>query len=212
MRRLICAAFFTRQRAASLCGCIANLRGCCATAARKKKVPRFVQVSALNAAASANSEYLRSKAKAEQIAQNAAPTRAVIIRPSVVFGAGDSLTSLFARLAKWTPILALPCAHAAMQPIAVEDLVALIAHCLETGEEDGKILLAGGPEEMTLGDIAARSIAAAGMRRKLIPLGRGLSVGWKKFRESISSVATIAGRRAIRPRRAPTTRCAFWEN
>ena len=158
----------------------------------QKKVPRFVQVSALNAAASANSEYLRSKAKAEQIAQNAAPTRAVIIRPSVVFGAGDSLTSLFARLAKWTPILALPCAHAAMQPIAVEDLVALIAHCLETGEEDGKILLAGGPEEMTLGDIAARSIAAAGMRRKLIPLGPGLSLALAAVLEKIPGINLIS--------------------
>ena len=140
-----------------------------------KKVRRLVQVSALNAINSAPSEYLRSKAKAEQIVRNASALRHVIVRPSVVFGVGDSFVNLFVRMARWAPVLPLPCAEAKMQPLAVEDLTAILIRAIETGDEDNKIINAGGPEVMTLADIVRRALAAAGIARPLMPLNPSLS-------------------------------------
>lgn len=140
-----------------------------------KKVSRFVQLSALNAISSAPSEYLRSKAKAEQIVRNASALRHVIIRPSVVFGAGDSFVNLFVTMARRLPLLPLPCAEAQLQPLAVGDLVAMLVRALETGDEDNKILSAGGPETITLAGIVSRALNAAGVSRPLIKLNPPLS-------------------------------------
>ena len=152
----------------------------------KNKVRRFVQISALNAGSAAPSEYLRSKGKAEQIVR-AAALRHVIIRPSVVFGPGDSLAELFVRMAK-LPFFILPCADAMMQPVAVGDLVSVIVHALETGDEDGKTLAVGGPEKMTLADIARAAFAAAGLRRRVWEMGPSLSYYTAAVAEAVPGV------------------------
>ncbi len=157
-----------------------------------KKVHRFVQISAINAASGASSEYLRSKAKAEQLVQNMSPVRWVIIRPSVVFGPGDSFVNLFVKLAKFAPIMPLPCGYSMMQPISVYDLVTMIVHALESGEEDEKILTAGGPEQLMLVDIVRQALAAAGTRRRVLPLGNKLSYLAAAIMEAIPGVYMLS--------------------
>ena len=152
----------------------------------KHKVRRFVQISALNAGAAASSEYLRSKGAAEQIIR-AAPFRHVIIRPSVVFGPGDSLAGLFVRLAKF-PFFILPCAYSVVQPLAVGDLVSVIVHALESGEEDGKTLAAGGPEKMNLAAVARAVFAAAGIRRRVWELSPWMSYCCAAVAEAVPGV------------------------
>lgn len=83
------------------------VRVLCENCGKHKKVRRFVQISALNANPVAPSEYLRSKGKAEQVVR-AAMERHVIIRPSVVFGPGDSLACFFVRVAKKRRFLCCP--------------------------------------------------------------------------------------------------------
>ena len=140
---------------------------CCAA----ESVRRLVHVSALNALGNAPSEYLRSKAKGEQIIR-AAPVRCVIIRPSVVYGQGDAFVSLFVRMARRLPVLMLPCADAEMQPVAVGDLAAIIAHVIETGEEDRKTLQVGGPQKLTLSEIVRAALSAAQTPRPVADLGQ----------------------------------------
>jgi NADH dehydrogenase len=135
-----------------------------------RRIYRFVHLSALNAAAAAPSAYLRSKAKAEQIIKEASSIRHVIVRPSVVFGEGDQFINLFVRLARLTPIVVLPCATANMQPLAVTDLVQILARVLKSGEADNKTLSVGGPEILTLADIVRHTFAAADIKRSLIGL------------------------------------------
>ena len=72
------------------------------------KVRRFIHISALGASASAPSAYLRSKAKAEQALKDIIGMRTVIMRPSVVFGSGDSFVTFFAKLTRRLPFCFYP--------------------------------------------------------------------------------------------------------
>ena len=155
------------------------------------KTRRLLHISALNASAAAVSEYLRSKGKAEQIVDSAA-VRTVIIRPSMVYGEGDNLLNLLVRMAKILPLMFLPCADSILQPIAVQDLVALIVHATESGEEDNKILSAAGPEKYTLSDIVHAANVAAGARCTLINLGPTLSYGMAGVMEAIPWVYLLS--------------------
>lgn len=156
-----------------------------------KKVRRLVHISALNAASAAPSEYLRSKAAAEQIVRNSS-LRSVIIRPSVVYGHGDQFVSLFVRLGSLFPALVLPCADAIMQPVAIDDLIAVILHAIESGDEDGKVLSVAGPEKFPLSEIAREALDAAGVRRPVIKLGPSLSFAVAAIMEVIPGVHILS--------------------
>src|SRR5277367_5388499 len=69
-------------------------------------VGRFVQVSALGAASDSPSLYARTKAAGEAAVRQAIPS-AVVLRPSVVFGAEDHFFNRFAEMAMRSPVLPL---------------------------------------------------------------------------------------------------------
>ena len=69
-----------------------------AEAAHAEGVARFVQMSALGADPDGESKYARTKAEGEAAVRAIYPD-AVIIRPSIVFGAGDGFFNRFAQMA-----------------------------------------------------------------------------------------------------------------
>ncbi|MGH6967170.1 MAG: complex I NDUFA9 subunit family protein, partial [Phenylobacterium sp.] len=77
-----------------------------AAAARAEGVTRLVQVSALGADAQSESKYARTKAEGEAAVREIYPD-AVVIRPSIVFGPGDSFFNRFAAMAQTSPFLPL---------------------------------------------------------------------------------------------------------
>ena len=104
-------------------------------ACRAGGVRRLLHMSALNADPSGPSRYLRSKGEAEAavVASGLAWT---IFRPSVIFGAGDSFLTLFARLARALPVIALAAPDARFQPVHVGDVVTAQ---VGQGEEQGPV-------------------------------------------------------------------------
>lgn len=78
--------------------------GIVARAAKEAGARRLVQVSAIGAEKTSESEYARSKAAGEAIALDVYP-EATIVRPSVVFGPEDGFFNLFAGLARLSPVL-----------------------------------------------------------------------------------------------------------
>lgn len=77
-----------------------NIAEACAAAG----VDRLVQISALGADKDSDSIYAQTKAKAEDAVLKAFP-KAVILRPSVVFGPEDDFFNQFAFMAKFSPVL-----------------------------------------------------------------------------------------------------------
>lgn len=149
-------------------------------ACRAAGVGRLLQVSALRAAPDAPSHYLRSKGEAETLLRAAhGPGLAVtILRPSVIFGPGDSFTRRFADLLALAPgVFPLACAGARFQPVYVDDVVAAaLAVLAGTTTGDGAVVLdLGGPEILTLEQIVRAVATACGRHTVILPLGPALS-------------------------------------
>ena len=149
-------------------------RACLATG-----VAQVLHISALGANASAPqaapSMYLRSKSQGEaalmQAAQGAAGIAGfdlTVLRPSVIFGAGDKFLNLFASLQKVLPVMPLAGAGARFQPVWVQDVASAVVHCL--GVPPGllapspRVLEMCGPEIFTLKELVQLSAQLSGVR------------------------------------------------
>lgn len=116
-------------------------------------VNRLIQVSAIGADAGSRSGYARSKAAAERAVREVRPD-AVVIRPSVVFGAGDDFLNRFAALASMAPALPLiGGGQTKFQPVYVTDVAEAIARATSAPEAAGRTFELGGPAVMTFEDV-----------------------------------------------------------
>lgn len=97
------------------------------------------------------------------------------VPPSVVFGPDDNFTNMFARLARWLPVLPLAGAHARMQPVYVGDVVSAMLSALANTHACGKTYELGGPQVYTLGEIARLCAGWSGHPRPVmsVPMGVG---------------------------------------
>lgn len=143
------------------------VRACQATG-----VHRVVHVSALGARADAPSMYLRSKAQGEAVLQ-AAGLELHILRPSVVFGAGDQFMNLFARLQSVFPVLPLAGAGTRFQPVWVEDLAQAIVQLLLQPHAP-QVIEAVGPDVFTLKQLVQLAGRVSGHARRVVNLPLGL--------------------------------------
>ena len=153
-----------RQRFAEI---HARAPGRIARAAAAAGVEKLVHISAIGAAAAANSAYARSKAAGEQALLKAYP-QAVILRPGVMFGPEDDFFNKFGALARIFPVLPvffkmrqrpkfrieglylvpeIKAGAARMQPVHVSDVARAVERVLSSGsgEYDGKTYELGGP-------------------------------------------------------------------
>lgn len=143
-------------------------------ACRRQRVPRLLQMSALNADAdNGPSHYLRSKGRAERVIRDecGADLQWTIFRPSVIFGPRDDFANRFARLLKAIP-LAFPLARpgARFAPVWIEDVVAAFMRALADDATAGECYELAGPEILTLREIVALVRDRLGLRRAIIGL------------------------------------------
>ncbi len=136
-------------------------------------VRRVVHVSALAADAQAPSMYLRSKAAGEAALQR--PGLAVtILRPSVIFGAGDGFLNLFARLLAVLPVMPLACASARFQPVWLDDVAEAIVRALADSSTAGETLECAGPRVYTLAELVRLAGRWSGHERPVLALPAAL--------------------------------------
>lgn len=138
-------------------------------------VTRFLHMSALGAATSAPSMYLRSKADGEAAARSEASIAPTIFRPSVVFGPGDSFLNLFAKLATWSPVLPIGGARARFQPIFVGDVAQSFSNALDNPDTIGRAYTLAGPRIYTLRELVRIAAIASGHPRPVIALPAALA-------------------------------------
>lgn len=133
--------------------------------ATEEGVSRLVHISAIGADEASDSVYAQTKAKGEAAILSQFPA-AVILRPSVIFGAEDGFTNRFASLSRLGPVLPLVGANTKFQPVYVDD----VAHAAVKGVEGSAaagIYELGGPDVMSLRG-AVDQILATVYRRKLV--------------------------------------------
>lgn len=144
-----------------------------AAACARAGVRRVVHVSALGVGATAPSDYLRSKAAGEAVWQQALGDGRgdlTVLRPSVIFGADDRFTNLFARLQRLFPVLPLAGTAARFQPVWVGDVAQAVVRSLQQRPGPGAVVECAGPQVMTLTEIVQHVGTMAGCRRPVLPL------------------------------------------
>jgi NADH dehydrogenase len=151
-----------------------ELPGRIACAARKAGVQRLIHVSALKAADDAPSGYLRSKAAGEAAVRAGFPG-ATILRPSVIFGQGDSFLTMFAGLLKLAPFVPLASPDALFQPVWVGNVAEVAAEALLRPESAGQNYELCGPRVYTLRQLVDYAGEVSGHRRAIVGLSPGLS-------------------------------------
>jgi len=150
-------------------------------AAAEHDVDRLVQMSALGADPDGATAYIRSKGQAEGIVTDS-DLEYTIFRPSVVFGDGGEFVS-FTKLLAPPYVSALPGGgKTRFQPIWVGDLVPMLADAVESEEHAGETYEIGGPDKLTLAEIARLIHRSDGRSTTVVPVPMalaklGLSIG-----------------------------------
>lgn len=130
---------------------------------------RMVHVSAIGADADSQSAYARTKAAGEAAVRRASPD-AVIFRPSVVFGPGDSFFNRFAALARLLPVLPLAGADARFQPVYAGDVSEAIGRAVDGRVAGGRVYELGGPEVKTLRELVEYVLAVTERRAVVLSI------------------------------------------
>ena len=118
-------------------------------ACQKAGISRLLHMSALKAAPSAPSEYLRSKADGETAVMNSG-LNVTVFRPSVIFGVGDSFLSTFARMLKIMPRFYLGYGQAKFQPVHIGDVAEAFVRALDNTQAYAQAYDLVGPKVYTL--------------------------------------------------------------
>ncbi|MCL4507184.1 MAG: NAD(P)H-binding protein [Chloroflexi bacterium] len=138
-------------------------------AAKRAHVSRLISVSCLGAEARSAYPYLRSMGKAEEIVRSSG-VNFTVLKSAAVYGEGDWLTSWLNGIAAGMPLV-MPLPHSGetrLQPIWVGDLAACIVRCLDTRSTFRQVVPIGGPQSLTLADVAAITLNATRRKRRFI--------------------------------------------
>ena len=146
-------------------------------ACREAGTARLIHVSALGADADGPSEYQRSKAAGEAAVREGGEAPAwTILRPSVVFGPGDSFLNLFAQLTRFIPVLPLAGASTRFQPVFVGDVAEAVARCLDDETSIGQTFELAGPATYTLADLVRYVCRTTGRSRLVFGIPQPLAM------------------------------------
>lgn len=145
-----------------------------AEASRKAGVGRIVHLSALGAADSAPSSYLRSKAAGEAALRHAGG-RTTVFRPSVVFGEHDRFMNRFASLQRVFAVMPIGGADARFQPVWVDDLASAIVRAVYEPTAGDEVVEAVGPTVYTLRELVQLAGRWSGHERPVIALPKALA-------------------------------------
>jgi len=140
--------------------------------AKKAKVKHFFYQSALGAAPSSWSRYLKTKAEAEEIVR-ASGIPYTIFRPSLVVGDGDGFTSKLKDLIAFSPVVPVPGdGKTKFQPIYIGDLVKcfvkLFSSPLPVDHTVSPVYELGGPEHLTYNELLSLLMESTGSHKTIV--------------------------------------------
>lgn len=129
------------------------------TLAAKSVGAKLTHLSSIGADVNALSDYARTKGKGEAIVREISPD-AIIIRPSVVFGADDDFFNKLASMAQCLPFIpAIGGGNTKLQPVSVTDVAEVVARSIDGSLKSGAVYEIGGPEILTFRQCAQLVLA-----------------------------------------------------
>ena len=134
----------------------------------------LVHVSAIGPDSQSQSGYASSKGEGERAVMAARPD-AVIVRPSILFGQGDSFFNRFAGLARALPVLPLAGADTRFQPVFAGDVGEAIALAVDGKVQGGRTYEFGGPEVRTLRELVEYVLAVTERKRMIVAMPEGVA-------------------------------------
>jgi len=138
--------------------------------ARAAGAKRLVQVSALGADLESSSKYQRTKAQGEAAVRAAFPG-AVVIRPSIMFGAEDKFFNKFGQMAALFPALPLiGGGETKFQPVYVGDVAQVVAKAVASPAAEGLTYELGGPAVYSFKALMELILRETGRHRVLAPI------------------------------------------
>ena len=152
-----------------------------AALAAKEKVTAFVHISAIGANVDGASLYAQSKGAGEAAVLAAYPC-ALILRPSVIFGAEDAFFNRFAAMAGASPVLPVVGGATLFQPVHVEDVAQAAVNGILNNFNG--IYELGGPEVASFADLMHKMLGVIQRRRWVanVPFfGAGIMAGVLDF-------------------------------
>lgn len=145
-------------------------------AVKQAGVPRLITAGCLGAEARSAYPYLRSMGKAEEIVR-ASGVNFTVVKSAVVYGEGDWLTTWLTGISNDFPfVMPLPNrGETKLQPIWVGDLAACIERCLTTRSTFRQVVPIGGPQSLTLAEIALLTMNVTRRKRRLVRVPASLT-------------------------------------
>jgi uncharacterized protein YbjT (DUF2867 family) len=137
-------------------------------------VGRLVHLSALGADPASTSRYGATKGEAEKAVLAAFP-KAVILRPSIVFGPDDKFFNRFGEMAKLLPFMPVISGSTRMQPVYVADVADAVMAALTRTDAQGRIFELGGPRVFTFRELLALILKETQRNRRLVEIPMGLA-------------------------------------
>ena len=144
---------------------IANTR-ILAGAAAEAGVRKIVHISVSNPSLDSHLDYYAGKARTEEIVRTSG-LRWAIVRPTLVFGAGDILLNNIAWLLRRMPIFAVPgLGNYRVQPVAIEDVAEIATWAAQ--QSDDMTVDAAGPDTVTYSELVEGIAIAVGRRPRFV--------------------------------------------
>jgi len=155
-------------------------------------VANYVHMSAIGADEDSESEYARTKAEGEAGVLKHMPN-AMILRPSLMFGAEDELFNRFAGMSRFGPVLPIVGAGTKFQPVYVDDVAAAAVMGVQ-GKAQGVFEL-GGPDVYTFRELMEQMLVIIRRRRLVVNIpffvARIMAFGFKVGR--VLSLGLVRG-------------------
>jgi NADH dehydrogenase len=143
-----------------------NLVAACRAAHTRK----IVLLNGLGTKRGADGSYMRTRwDMAEAVRTSGLPW--VSPQPSILFGDGAPFPAAIAKLARTSPVMPiLGSGRTKLQPLWVEDLCTCLALCVQQSTWDGRAMDLGGPEQLPYTEVVRLILAAAHLRRPMVPV------------------------------------------
>ena len=145
-------------------------------AARATGVTRIVHMSAMGARENAVARYHQTKWAAEELVRHSGLDW-TLLRPSLIYGPGDGVVSLFEKLSRFSPVVpVIGSGRSLLQPVAVEDVARLFVESLSQASVFRQTLEVGGPDRISFNQLVEGILVRLHRRRWVwhlpVPLAR----------------------------------------